>query len=154
MADACLPVTSPTLLSRLRHDPASEEAWNEFIEHYGPHIYRWCRQWGLQDADAEDVAQEILLKLARKLRDFAYNPKSSFRGWLKTVTHHAWRDFVDAQGRARAAGTDSNFDLLQSIAAREDLVERLERAFDHELLEVAKTQVRLRVAPRTWQAFQ
>ncbi len=53
---------------------------------------------GLQDADAEDVAQEILLKLARKLRDFSYNPESSFRGWLKTVAHHAWRDFVDGQG--------------------------------------------------------
>ena len=61
---------------------------------------------GLQDADAEDVAQEILLKLARKLRDFAYDPKSSFRGWLKTVAHHAWRDFVDGRSRARPAGDE------------------------------------------------
>jgi len=87
MADAWLPTTSPTLLARLRHDPSNEAAWDEFIEHYGRHIYRWCRQWRLQDADAQDVAQEILLKLARKLRDFDYNPQSSFRGWLKTVAH-------------------------------------------------------------------
>jgi RNA polymerase sigma factor (sigma-70 family) len=154
MVDAWLPTTSPTLLSRLRHDPSNEAAWDEFIEHYGRHIYRWCRQWGLQDADAEDVAQEILLKLARKLRDFAYNPKSSFRGWLKTVAHHAWRDFVDGQGLVRPSADEHIWELLQSVEAREDLVQKLEEAFDYELLEAAKVQVRLRVAPHTWEAFR
>jgi RNA polymerase sigma factor (sigma-70 family) len=154
MAEAWLPTTCPTLLARLRNDPSNEAAWDEFVEHYGRHIYRWCRQWGLQDADAEDVAQEILLKLARKLRDFAYDPKSSFRGWLKTVAHHAWRDFADGQGRVRASGNEQVWGLLHSVEAREDLVQKLEEAFDHELLEAAKVQVRLRVAPHTWEAFQ
>ena len=154
MADAWLPTTSPTLLARLRHDPSNEAAWGEFVEHYGRHIYRWCRQWRLQDADAEDVAQEILLKLARKLRDFAYNPESSFRGWLKTVAHHAWRDFVDSQSRARPSADENIWSLLQSVEAREDLIHKLEEAFDHELLEAAKVQVRLRVAPHTWEAFR
>src|SRR5690349_211303 len=72
MANVWLPTTSPTLLARLRHDPSNEAAWDEFVENYGRHIYRWCRQWRLQEADSEDVTQEILLKLARKLRDFAY----------------------------------------------------------------------------------
>ena len=76
--DAWLPTTCPSLLARLRRDPSNDAAWDEFVEHYGRHIYRWCRQWKLQDADAEDVAQEILLKLARKLRDFAYDPKQQF----------------------------------------------------------------------------
>lgn len=154
MIDAWLPTTCPTLLARLRHDPSNEAAWDEFVEHYGHHIYRWCRQWRLQDADAEDVAQEILLKLARKLRDFAYDPKSSFRGWLKTVAHHAWRDFVDGQRRGRAIGDDHIWELLQSVEARDDLIQKLEEAFDYELLEVAKVQVRLRVAPHTWEAFR
>ena len=154
MADAWLPTTCPNLLVRLRHDPSNEAAWDEFVEQYGRHIYRWCRQWKLQDADAEDVAQEILLKLARKLRNFAYNPKSSFRGWLKTVAHHAWRDFADGQRRHRQIAHDHLWELLQSTEAREDLIQRLEDAFDYELLEAAKVQVRLRVAPHTWEAFR
>lgn len=154
MVDAWLPTTSPTLLARLRHDPSNEAAWDEFIEHYGRHIYRWCRQWRLQDADAQDVAQEILLKLARKLRDFDYNPKSSFRGWLKTIAHHAWRDFIDGQGRGRPIADEQIWELLQSVEAREDLIQKLEEAFDYELLEAAKVQVRLRVAPHTWEAFR
>jgi len=154
MVNAWLPSTNPTLLARLRHDPSNDAAWDEFVEHYGRHIYRWCRQWGLQDADAEDVAQEILLKLARKLRDFAYDPKSSFRGWLKTVAHHAWRDFADGKRRAGRIADEAIWELLQSVEAREDLIQKLEDAFDFELLEAAKVQVRLRVAPHTWEAFR
>jgi RNA polymerase sigma factor (sigma-70 family) len=154
VVDAWLPTTRSSLLARLRHDPLNDAAWEEFVEHYGRHIYRWCRRWRLQDADAEDVAQEILLKLARKLRDFAYNPKSSFRGWLKTVAHHAWRDFVDGQDRARPIADEHIWELLRSVEAREDLIQKLEEAFDFELLEAAKVQVRLRVAPHTWEAFR
>jgi RNA polymerase sigma factor (sigma-70 family) len=153
MVQAWLPTTCPTLLARLRYD-ASNEAWNEFVEHYGRHIYRWCRQWGLQDADAEDVSQDILVKLARKLRDFTYDPKSSFRGWLKTVAHHTWQDFTDGQRRGRAVVSDRMRELLQSLEARNDLIQELEEAFDFELLEAAKVQVRLRVAPHTWEAFR
>jgi RNA polymerase sigma-70 factor (ECF subfamily) len=155
MADAPLPTTRVTLLARLRQDPTDQAAWSEFVERYGRHIYRWCRQWQLQDADAEDVTQDILVKLARKLRDFAYDPSRSFRAWLKTVAHHAWRDFVDGRRPVVAAASDSHlWELLQSLEAREDLVQKLEEAFDLELLEAAKVRVRLRVAPHTWEAFR
>jgi RNA polymerase sigma-70 factor (ECF subfamily) len=155
MADAHVPSTRATLLTRLRHDPTDQGAWDEFVEHYGRHIYRWCRQWKLQDADAEDVTQEILLKLAQKLRHFAYDPSRSFRGWLKTVAHHAWRDFVDGRRRAQAGAGDADVqELIQTLEARKDLLQKLEEAFDHELLEAAKVQVQLRVAPHTWEAFR
>jgi RNA polymerase sigma-70 factor (ECF subfamily) len=155
MAGAEFSETRVTLLARLGRDPTDQAAWGEFVEHYGRHIYRWCRQWNLQDADAEDVTQDILVKLARKMRDFAYDPSSSFRGWLKTVAHHAWRDFVDSRRRKPAAGGDSQVqEMLQALEAREDLAERLEEAFDHEVLEAAKVQVRRRVAPHTWEAFR
>lgn len=152
--DAQLPTTRATLLARLRQDPTDQVAWDAFVERYGRHVYRWCRQWRLQDADAEDVTQEILVKLARKLRDFHYDPSRSFRGWLKTVAHHAWRDFVDSRP-CRGAGGDAHVrELMQTLEAREDLVQKLREAFDHELLEAATLRVRLRVAPHTWEAFR
>jgi RNA polymerase sigma-70 factor (ECF subfamily) len=154
MADAPLPTTRLTLLGRLQQNPTDQAAWDEFVEHYGRHIYRWCRQWKLQDADAEDVTQDILLKLARKLRDFAYDPSRSFRGWLKTVAHHAWRDFIEGRHGHPVAGDHQVQELLQTVEAREDLVQKLEEAFDYELLEAAKVRVRLRVAPHTWEAFR
>src|SRR6476619_5822750 len=143
MADTPLPTTRVILLVQLRQDPSDQAGWEEFVEHYGRQIYRWCRQWKLQDADAEDVTQDILVKLARKLRAFAYDPSRRFRGWLKTVAHHAWRDFMDSPRRGQAAAGDGQiWELMQTLEAREDLVQTLQEAFDHELLEAAKVRVR------------
>src|SRR5438034_7196871 len=151
MANAPFPTTRVTLLTRLRQDPSDQSGWDEFVERYGRHIYRWCRQWKLQDADAEDVTQNILIKLSQKLRAFAYDPSLSFRGWLKTVAHHAWRDFEDSRRRAQPAAGDSQVrERMLTLEAREDLAQKLEEAFDLELLEAAKVRVRLRVAPHTW----
>ena len=155
MAVATLPTTRVTLLIRLRQNPSDQTGWDEFVECYGRHIYRWCRQWKLQDADAEDVTQDILVKLIQKFRAFTYDPSRSFRGWLKTVTHHAWRDFADSRLLSqRAAGTTQGQELMLTLEAREDLARKLEEAFDLELLEAAKVRVRLRVAPHTWEAFR
>jgi RNA polymerase sigma-70 factor (ECF subfamily) len=110
------------LLTQLRQDPSDQTGWDEFVDRYGRHIYRWCRQWKLQDADAEDVTQDILVKLTQKLRAFAYDPSRSFRGWLKTVAHHAWRDFEDSRRRAQATAGDSQAqEQMLTLEAREDL---------------------------------
>jgi RNA polymerase sigma-70 factor (ECF subfamily) len=147
--------TRDTLLGRLRHDPGDQKAWAEFVGQYGPRIYAWCSRWGLQEADAQDVTQNVLLRLAQKLRDFHYDPTRSFRAWLKTLTQRAWSDYVEARGRAGLGSGDSQvLRLLGSIEAREDLLARLDEEFDRELLEQAITQVRLRVAPQTWEAFR
>jgi RNA polymerase sigma-70 factor (ECF subfamily) len=146
--------TSPTLLGRLGRVPADHSAWAEFAERYGRKIYGWCRRWGLQEADAEDVTQDVLLRLARKMRDFRYDPARSFRAWLKTVTHHAWRDFAGGLNRPGAGSGDSrNLELLQTVEARDALVSDLDRECERELLDEALARVRLRVQPHTWQAF-
>jgi RNA polymerase sigma-70 factor (ECF subfamily) len=146
--------TRITLLGRLRRDPTNQSAWGEFVEHYGSKIYGWCRKWNLQEADAQDVTQMVLLKLALKMREFSYDPSRSFRAWLKTLTHHAWSDFVESRQRpGRGSGDSQVGDMLQSVTARDDLIKHLEAEFDREILEEAMVRVRLRVAPQTWSAF-
>jgi RNA polymerase sigma factor (sigma-70 family) len=146
--------TRITLLGRLRLDPGNQAAWGEFVDHYGCKIYGWCRKWNLQEADAQDVTQNVLLKLAHKLREFNYDPSKSFRGWLKTLTHHAWSDFLESQQRPGQGSGDSRVGgILQTVEARDDLVKHLEEEFDREILQEAMGRVRLRVAPQTWSAF-
>jgi RNA polymerase sigma factor (sigma-70 family) len=146
--------TSATLIGRLRQFPPDQAAWAQFADRYGRRIYGWCRQWNLQEADAEDVTQGVLLKLAEKMRAFDYDPTRSFRAWLKTVTRHAWLDTASSRKAAVAAGGSLALELLQAAEAREDLVERLGEEFDRELLEEAMARVRVRVTPRTWEAFE
>lgn len=145
--------TSVTLLGRLRQVPPDQAAWAQFAERYGRRIYGWCRQWNLQEADAEDVTQRVLLKLAEKMRTFDYDPTKSFRAWLKTVTRHTWLDFCSLR-QASPAGGSQTLELLHTVEAREDLLQRLDEEFDRELFDEAMARVRTRVLPRTWEAFE
>jgi RNA polymerase sigma-70 factor (ECF subfamily) len=148
-------VTRVSLLGRLRRNPADEGAWQEFVHHYGPKISAWCRRWGLQEADAQDVTQDVLLRLADKMKTFTYDPARSFRGWLRTLAHHAWSDFLRDRARPGQGSGDSQvLQLLGTTAARDDLAGGLEEQLDRELLEEAGCRVRLRVAPATWEAFR
>ena len=146
--------TRITLLGRLRRDPTNQKAWGEFVDQYGPKIMGWCQRWNLQEADAQDVTQNVLLKLAEKLRDFTYDPKGSFRAWLKTVALHACSDFMESRNKPGLGSGDSQVgQFLQNTEARDDLVKHLEQEFDREILEEAMQRIRLRVAPQTWKAF-
>ena len=155
MSDAHSSQTSVTLLARLRKDAADAAAWNDFVARYEPKILEWCRGWGLQESDARDVTQDVLLKLHGLLAKFAYDPSRSFRGWLRTLTHHAWRDLVDDRKRKGSGSGDTAMQgILENIAAGDTLVQQLEEEFRRELLEQAMTQVQTRVEPRTWDAFR
>jgi len=147
--------TSASLLGRVRLDANDQAAWGEFVERYGPKIYAWCRHWQLQESDAQDVTQEVLLRLVEKLRHFEYDRTRSFRAWLKTLVHHAWQDFIARRGRAGQGSGDSDvWERLQTVEAREDLDRQLQEAFDREVLEEAMARVQQRVAPHTWEAFR
>ena len=106
-------------------------------------------------ADAEDVTQIVLVKLAQKLGSFQYDPSQRFRGWLKTITYHALSDYVQARRRpGQGGGGDEVTQVLESLEARDDLVRQLGEEFDRELLEEAMRRVERLVAPHHWQAFR
>jgi RNA polymerase sigma-70 factor (ECF subfamily) len=147
--------TSASLLARLHTDATDQAAWAEFVHRYGRRIYQWCRQWNVQEADAQDLTQTVLTELAAKMRTFTYDPSRSFRAYLKTLTHYACCDYVD-QHKAMETGTgDSHvLRLLESAPAREDLVRHLDEEFDRELLDKAVERVQQRVEPHTWEAYR
>ena len=147
--------TRVTLLHRLNADPNDQASWAEFVGLYAPVIRFWCQRWGLQESDAEDVAQNVLVRLTAKLPGFEYDRTKSFRGWLKTLTHHAWHDFItDSARKLRGSGDSAVLAQLHSVEARTDLETRVAAAFDRELLDIAVGRVRERVAEATWEAFR
>jgi hypothetical protein len=65
--------TRASLLARVR-DWGDDEGWREFHALYGPLIRNVARQSGLPESEADDVAQETLLAVAKKLPGFEYDP--------------------------------------------------------------------------------
>jgi RNA polymerase sigma-70 factor (ECF subfamily) len=147
--------TGSTLLTLLR-DPTDPQAWKAFVQRYSPVVAAWCRRWKLQNADVQDVTQEVLLKLAKHLSRFSYDPaKGRFRDWLLAVARNAWSDIRE---RRRRAGWGSGDPQVQQLLEEQldgvGFLEALDQEFLVELYEEAKARVQLRVTPQTWQAFQ
>jgi RNA polymerase sigma-70 factor (ECF subfamily) len=116
--------TAVSLLQRLR-DVHSAGAWEHFVRLYAPLLHYWARRLGLQDEDAADLVQEVLLVLLRKLPEFRYQPGRSFRGWMRTVLMNKWRDRPH-RGPAAPLGSDVQ---PQAPPADEALEEREYRLY-------------------------
>ena len=76
----CPPITD--LVTRARN--GDKHAWDEIVERYAPLIWSICRQYRLDDADAEDVAQMVWLHLVDHLDDL--REPAAMPGWLATTT--------------------------------------------------------------------
>ena len=150
------PLTRVTLLTRLR-DGRDGDAWREFFDLYGPVVYRFARNRGLQDADAADLMQDVLRSVARNAHRMEYDPKrGTFRGWLYTVTRNKIYNFLNGQRhRPRASGDSDAHERLESAPAREDDGPDAdwEREYQRRLTDRAMDIVKEEFQPATWQAF-
>jgi RNA polymerase sigma-70 factor, ECF subfamily len=112
--------TNVSLLECLRQ-PSASEAWGRFVRLYTPLLLYWARKLGLKDQDAEDLVQDVLIVLVRKMPEFRYQPGRTFRGWMRTVLMNKWRD----RPRTRSpAGLDSAIE--PSVPAEADEKEESE----------------------------
>ena len=153
MGDA--PITRPSLLVRLG-DSQDGEAWARFVEIYAPLIYGHARKYGLQDADAADLTQEVLRAVAGAIGRLDYDPRrGSFRGWLFTVVRNLLRNFHASQKRrCLASGDPGTQNVLEAQPAREeDLAGLWDQEYEKRLFVWAAEQVRGTFQESTWQAF-
>ena len=146
--------TSLSLLARLKEAPGASPTWDEFVARYQPRIVQWCRRWGLQESDALDVSQNVMLELSQQMRNFEYQPGGRFRAWLKTVARRAWYDYSHRRKRKEFQADESEiWHRLDEQDAEQDLLKSLEEECEREFMSVAMQRVRRRVKAETWDAF-
>jgi RNA polymerase sigma factor (sigma-70 family) len=146
--------TRASLLVRLR-DARDAESWQTFVDTYAPLVYGYCLKRGVQDADAADVLQEVMARVARAMRTFEYQPeRGRFRDWLGTVTRHTLIKFLDREQRqTRGAGGDVGVNCLDDLVAPEADTEWTAE-FNAQVLRVALERLRPVFEPPTWRAFE
>lgn len=142
--------TRASLFSRLK-DHADHASWLEFFERYWQLIYRAAVREGLNDAEAQDVVQEVILRVQQQLPEFRYDPQKSFKGWLLRATH--WRT-MDQLRRRQRAGTPT---VSPAPSVEEALPPELEAYWDSEweaaLWRAGLTWLKQQVSAEQYQIF-
>jgi RNA polymerase sigma-70 factor (ECF subfamily) len=143
------PDTRASLLLRLQQ-PDDERAWQEFVEIYQPLIERLATRYGLQPADAQDISQEVLTRVAKAISEWEHDPaRGTFRGWLTRVTRNL--TIEQLRTRARRPLTNPESGQLEQFQCGADSIFQLEQ--QRELFGWAARKARDQFVPTTWQAF-
>jgi RNA polymerase sigma factor (sigma-70 family) len=150
-----VPGTRPSLLVRLRN-AQDERAWAEFVAIYSPLIHKLARRKGFQDADADDLVQEVLQAVAFAIDRWDPDPaRGSFRNWLFRIARNMMINFLANQNRQPrgAGGIDLPAPLeSQSAMSMEDSMQ-FDLAYKQQCFRWAAGQIRHEFQENTWRAF-
>jgi RNA polymerase sigma factor (sigma-70 family) len=150
-----VPDTRASLLVRLC-DPKDECAWTEFTAIYSPLIYRLACRKGFQDADAEDLVQEVLRAVASAMDRWDPDPcKGPFRNWLFRVARNMMLNLVASQRRhPRGTGSEEIQWLLEARPCPSPAESALfEIEYKRQLFRWAAERVSGEFRDATWAAF-
>jgi RNA polymerase sigma factor (sigma-70 family) len=153
--------TRVTLLERLR-DLDDQPAWQEFFDIYWKLIYCAALKAGLSDSEAEDVVQETIIGVARKMPNFRYDPKTcSFKGWLMHITRRRIIDFLRKRQThlckldplaSKTATTDISLEIPDS-AAEKAFSAMWDQEWASNLVDAAMERVKRTIKPEYYQIF-
>ena len=149
------PDTRDSLIVQVQN-PLNREAWEQFAMIYRPVIYRLARQKGLQDADAQDLSQQVLHAVSQSIgRWEKLDPPVKFRHWLRRVVRNAILNALSRKPQDGAAGGSVALDLLnQHTDADQDSASQIEIEYRRELYLQAARLVQSDVNAQTWRAFE
>jgi RNA polymerase sigma-70 factor (ECF subfamily) len=151
--------TRHSLINRLK-DWGDQASWQDFFDTYWRFIYGVALKGGLTEAEAQDVVQETVITVAKKIKEFQVDPKRSFKAWLTHTTR--WRIADQFRKRARAGqqikppsdhdATTATIDRVPDPASLEaDMA--WEQDWEQNLLEVALEKVKREVDNELFQVF-
>lgn len=148
--------TRTSLIRAAKHDDQS--AWARLVNTYGPQVYQWCRDTGLQPADASDVVQDVMRAVARGLSQFRRDRKGdSFRGWLRRITqrrildlHRRDKRFV---GRVKGGSNAAAWLQQSALDPNDDLTDATDTVRSAAICPQTLERVRLTFSERNWRIF-
>lgn len=147
--------TSLSLLDSVKGAAAPHD-WRRLVDLYSPLIRGWLRRRGVNEHDADDVAQEVFAVVIRRFPEFERQPQTgSFRAWLRTITTHCLRDYWRSPRSRKQSPGDTSF--LEDLKQLEDPASRLSQEWDQEhdrqIMNRLLEMIRPDFEERTWKAF-
>ena len=148
-----LPETRESLLIAICNQ-ADQASWQQFVAIYEPMVYRLARQMNLQDCDARDVTQQVMIRVAAAIPTWSKDErKGRFRGWLTTVAKNIIRNSITRAPREYASGGDITADIEDVRNPKNWLDQQIEEEYMRSIFRLAANRVRDEFEAASWQAF-
>lgn len=155
------PDTRYTLIARLPAasvDDVDQAAWQEFVQAYEPFLYSFARRNGLQDTDARELVQKVLVSVAGSIQRWQASepgkPRPKFRSWLRTIARNHLLNHLKSQSRQPGSGGTTNLRQLSELSdAPSKQHDPIEAEFRRAAFRHCAAIVQREVSPDTWQAF-
>jgi RNA polymerase sigma factor (sigma-70 family) len=151
--------TRESLLLRLKSWD-DQDSWGDFFNTYWRLIYSAALKAGLNEAQAQDVVQDTIIVVAKKMKDFTYDRAiDSFKGWLLYLTRKRIALEYRRQERERvASGNSESTDWTLETndlpdPAGFDLQSVWEQEWERNLWETAIARVKKEVNAKQFQMF-
>jgi RNA polymerase sigma-70 factor (ECF subfamily) len=161
--------TRHSLLNRLK-DWGDQTSWQEFFDAYGRLIYNVAAKAGLSDVEAQEVVQETVIAVARKIGEFKADPAhGSFSAWLMQLARwriaDQWRRRQKAGQQPGLCGTREKPAQLADDTGSTGPIERIadptnvsldsvwREEWEKHLMGTALERVKRQVSPRQFQMF-
>ncbi len=147
------PDTRPSLLQSLRGSAAGE-SWARFFAFYAPAVMRVARFRGLDDHDADDVVQQVMLAVSRHIGGFEYDrDRGQFRQWVRRITEAKIADHFRRRPRA-VTGLELEDQVCDQLTPDELWEQTWEDEWKLQDITFCLETIRDTVAPRTFEAFR
>ena len=136
-----------------------KRSWPVFVQKYTRLLERWCEEWQATGEDTEDVIQETLIELFRRINDYKLNPNTTFRAWLRKVAYFRYLRMLNKHRRlttftdAPYAIEEDNCKILITSQACDSFMQLIDQMADQELVEMACRRIAGRISKENWAIF-
>lgn len=136
-----------------------ERSWPVFVQKYTRLLERWCEEWQASGEDTEDVIQETLIELFRRINDYKVNPKTTFRAWLRKVAYFRYLRILNKHRRLTTftdspyAIEEDNGTILITSQACDSFMNLIDQMADQELVQMACLRIAGRISKENWAIF-
>lgn len=148
------PETNESLILRVK-DPADAASWSQFLAIYRPVVVRMACGRGLQYADADDLAQQVFLSVAKAIESWESGASQPpFRVWLSRITRNAIVNALTRRKPDAPGGSASVHEMLLELPERDaDTSQQLLEESRYQVMRWAANEIRSEFTELTWSLF-